>query len=145
MQPKWKCIGHVGDVDPVEHGGGIVYTDETGVYPPEAVFFLEFGDNQVQEARVILEKDPTKEWWYPNVNTIGAFAGWEGNDIHQFFGTHSDKNPFIMATLYYDLVCYYGVENFDPDATVISKSGARRKYSEELDWIRRSVYGKKQQ
>jgi hypothetical protein len=34
-QPKWKCVGNLGDVDPITHGGILVYIDETGVYPPE--------------------------------------------------------------------------------------------------------------
>ena len=34
-QPKWKCVGNLGDKNPVDHGGLLVFVDETGVYPPE--------------------------------------------------------------------------------------------------------------
>lgn len=34
-QPKWKLAGTVGDVNPVDYGGGFIFVDETGVYPPE--------------------------------------------------------------------------------------------------------------
>lgn len=47
-QPKWKYAGHVGDVDPIAYGGGFVYVDETGVYPPELVYFEPATDEQWQ-------------------------------------------------------------------------------------------------
>lgn len=45
-QPKWKCVGHIGDVDPIAFGGGFVYIDETGVYPPELAYFDPASDEQ---------------------------------------------------------------------------------------------------
>jgi hypothetical protein len=35
--PKWKIAGTFGDVSPIEHGGGFVLADQTGVYSPEAL------------------------------------------------------------------------------------------------------------
>lgn len=35
-QPQWKLLTNLGDVNPVDHGGYLIFTDETGVYPPEA-------------------------------------------------------------------------------------------------------------
>jgi hypothetical protein len=34
-QPKWKLVGMVGDINPIDHDGGLVYQDQTGVYCPE--------------------------------------------------------------------------------------------------------------
>jgi hypothetical protein len=36
-QPVWKLLDVLGDVNPIDHGGMLVYQDETGVYAPEAV------------------------------------------------------------------------------------------------------------
>jgi hypothetical protein len=36
-QPTWKLLGSLGDVNPVDNDGMLVYEDTTGVYPPEAV------------------------------------------------------------------------------------------------------------
>ncbi len=38
-QPEWECVGHIGDVDPIAHGGGFVYRDTTGVYAPCLAYF----------------------------------------------------------------------------------------------------------
>ena len=48
-QPSWKCIGHIGDVDPIAYGGGFVYIDETGIYPPELTYFEPAEDSDWQE------------------------------------------------------------------------------------------------
>ena len=39
-QPKWKFLTNIGDASPLDHGGFFIYTDETGVYPPEAEVVL---------------------------------------------------------------------------------------------------------
>lgn len=46
QQPEWEYAGHIGDVDPIAHGGGFIYTDKTGVYPPELVWFDPESDEQ---------------------------------------------------------------------------------------------------
>lgn len=50
-QPIWKYAGHVGDVDPLSYGGGFVYVDETGVYPPELTYFEPATDDEWQTYR----------------------------------------------------------------------------------------------
>ena len=44
QQPRWKNVGHIGDVDPIAHGGGFVYEDSTGVYCPEMTYFETLDD-----------------------------------------------------------------------------------------------------
>jgi hypothetical protein len=44
-QPIWKCVGSIGDADPVLFGGGIVLVDETGVCEPE----LELYEPNIEE------------------------------------------------------------------------------------------------
>jgi hypothetical protein len=43
-QPIWKFAGRIGDNDPISYGGGFVYEDETGVYPPELVYIEPASD-----------------------------------------------------------------------------------------------------
>jgi hypothetical protein len=40
-QPIWKFVVNLGDTDPIENGGYFVFTDETGVYPPEVELLEE--------------------------------------------------------------------------------------------------------
>lgn len=48
-QPEWKYVGHIGDVDPIAHGGGFVYIDTTGVYAPQLVYFEPGSDEDWHE------------------------------------------------------------------------------------------------
>ena len=50
-QPEWKYAGHIGDVDPIAYGGVFVYTDASGVYPPELTYFDPAPDEQWQETK----------------------------------------------------------------------------------------------
>ena len=50
-QPSWKCVGHIGDIDPIAYGGGFVYQDETGVYPPELTYFEPLSDEEWKNSR----------------------------------------------------------------------------------------------
>lgn len=34
-QPEWEMIENIGDVNPLDYGGGFVFRDKTGVYPEE--------------------------------------------------------------------------------------------------------------
>lgn len=43
-QPIWKKVGSVGDVNPLDCGGGFVYADETEVYPPEMEYIQSQDD-----------------------------------------------------------------------------------------------------
>lgn len=46
QQPEWKYVGHIGDVDPIAYGGGFIYVDTTGVYPPELTWFEPAPDEE---------------------------------------------------------------------------------------------------
>jgi hypothetical protein len=83
-QPIWECIGHIGDVDPIAYGGGFIYTDQTGVYPPELTWFepgsheewKEKGaETQLKVYRIILERDSTSEWWYSRLAAVSSSTG----------------------------------------------------------------------
>lgn len=36
-QPKWVFVDNIGDASPLQYGGVFIYTDASGVYPPECV------------------------------------------------------------------------------------------------------------
>jgi hypothetical protein len=40
QQPLWKKIGTLGDINPVDYGGGTVFQDTTGVYPAELEYVV---------------------------------------------------------------------------------------------------------
>jgi len=54
-QPQWKCVANLGDVDPMEHGGLLVFIDETGEYPPEVEKIEPDVNGKWQVHRALLE------------------------------------------------------------------------------------------
>jgi hypothetical protein len=81
QQPSWKCIGHVGDCDPIAHGGGFIYIDTTGVYGPEMTWFEPAPDDDwhktegatpLQVYRLMLEP--------PRFKTFKKYIGADGRE-----------------------------------------------------------------
>jgi hypothetical protein len=85
QQPEWEYAGHVGDVDPIAYGGGFVYADKTGVYPPELTWFEpgsdeewkdKEGETPLQVYRLVL--DPPR---FKTLTAEGARHGYRTEDL----------------------------------------------------------------
>jgi hypothetical protein len=143
-QPIWKCIGHIGDLDPISYGGGFVYTDETGVYGPELTYFIPSDDSiwesvydsdsiPVEVYRILLESGP-KEWFYSKLDKIASYVGIELADV---LADANSKDPMILANLFSDLICYFGPHEFDSYPVTMTEGEARKTYATELKQARR--------
>jgi hypothetical protein len=147
-QPKWKIIGGVGDINPLDFDGGFVYIDETGIYDPEIVYFEPASDEQWEKFsnegkedelpvlvyRVIIENDSSKEWWYKDLDEIQSYAGWSKESLKQVI---KERNPLHMAALYMDLIRYYGAEEFDSYPIKMTVKEAEEKYKDEFKFVRK--------
>jgi len=140
-QPVWKCIGRVGDVDPIAYGGGFIYKDETGVYGPEMTHFEPLPDEEwhktegktpVNVYRVLLESG-TREWWYEKLDAIASYTG---QSLEELQADAVSPNPITLAFLYGSLISYFGVEEFDSYPVVITEDEAYTKYVEEMKAVR---------
>lgn len=135
-QPKWKQVGTVGDICFVQHDGGPVFIDETGVYPPELEYVQnmphEDGNEDAYVYRIVL--DPLKlspkgkliparydeswpypvedytEWFDDNVNSVAEFVG---VSREEFIQAITSDDPMTRAHAYEALAQYHGWENFD--------------------------------
>jgi hypothetical protein len=141
-QPKWKIVGHVGDVDPISYGGGFVFIDETGIYPPELAWFEPATDEEWHEKgeeskleyfRVVLEKDSSREWWYSRLNEITSFLG---VSLEELQTAAKSENPLTLAQLYSSLIAFYGAEEFDSYPVTLTEKEANEKFSAELRFCR---------
>lgn len=138
QQPQWKCIGHIGDVDPIAHGGAFVYIDETGVYPAEMTWFQPGpdetwdkigGQTPLEQYRIILERDPTDEWWWDKIPEVAKSCG-QTEDEFRAFAT--DPNPLKRAWVYDSLIAYFGPHEFDSYPTTQTEDQAYEQYAEEM-------------
>lgn len=128
IQPRWRMVANLGDVNPVDYGGYFVYVDQTGVYPPE-LEVLESPNSDDDGTgwtlyRLILEPHtyvdgvlsdnpfhPGFPVWYADklesvAQTIGSTSLSLINDL-------TSDNPLHKARAYIDLISYFGAFEFD--------------------------------
>ncbi len=143
QQPEWRLAGSTGDVDPIAYGGGFIYRDATGVYPPEMTWFepasdeewKERGDNsRVTVYRVILEDKPEAEWWFDRLADVASFAG---QQLEEMRAAAKSENLTERAWVYDSLIHYYGVEEFDSYPVTMTESEAYERFAEEMSAARK--------
>lgn len=137
QQPIWKCIGHIGDVDPIAYGGGFVYADETNVYGPELTYFEPASDEDwhqtegktpLQVYRIMLESGP-REWWYGELEDVAQSTGL---DVSVYLADVQSNDPMRLARLYEDLIRHFGAHEFDSYPVTLTEDEAYSKYAEEM-------------
>lgn len=144
-QPKWKAIGHVGDIDPISYGGGFVYEDSTGVYCPEIAYFepatdetwhkLE-GNSPVSVYRILIERDPTREWWYEKLADVATYCGQPLETMQALAGGTTMERAYV----YESLIHYFGAEEFDYYPTQTIEGKANFRYWRELKNARHNSF-----
>lgn len=161
-QPDWKCIGHIGDCDPIAHGGGFVYVDRTGVYAPEVTWFEPASDEQwhktesetpVQVYRFSLDPPRFKtlkqgayqstfmpnersiSWtWHREwyVDDLESVATSTGRTKFHILRDLFSPDPITLALAYSDMIHYHGIENFDSYPVTYTEREAYNRYAAEL-------------
>lgn len=146
-QPVWKVAGRVGDVNPIDHCGGFIYIDETGVYPPEVEYIdapTEFSGEPWKIYRFILEPctyingvlsdnkhHPNYAVWFSkDLMALAEFIGGSVDElIHDFTeGTIKEKAAAWLA-----VGDYHGYDNLDSYPLVITnRAEVEVRYAEEL-------------
>jgi hypothetical protein len=137
-QPVWKLTGHIGDRDVISYGGGFIYEDTTGVYPPEVAYFEPASNADWRKKdsdaictiyRFCLERDGTKEWWFKSLDKISSFTG---ESLESLEHVARVGRLLEVALLYSDLVSYFGAFEFDSYPLQLKEKDARAKYAAEL-------------
>jgi hypothetical protein len=135
-QPVWKQVGTIGDINFIDHDGGPVYIDETGVYCPELEYVQnmprENGNEDAFVYRVPLEnlklsttghliparydatwphpEESYTEWFDRDLDAAAAFCGGPREELVQAL---ISDNPMARAQAYEFLAQFHGWENFD--------------------------------
>ena len=140
-QPKWKLAANLGDVNPVDYGGLFVFTDETGVYPPEMARLeppADDDDSGVWELlRVTLDRctdsmngdrriisdnkyHPEMQAWFgfrdadrPQDSCITDVARSSDIALDDLIGLLCSDDPLRLAEGYRAILDYHGWDNGD--------------------------------
>ncbi len=142
-QPVWKLVAQLGDVNPIDHGGYFVFTDETGVYAPEAELLIspEEDSGKWQIYRFSLEPctfidgilsdnkfHPDHPAWF--ANSIGQIAGFMGQTTSDMIQWITGNDLVDKAFAWQAIGNYWGLDNLDSCPLVLSRSEAEIRYSE---------------
>ena len=122
-----KYIGHIGDMDPIEHWGGIIY--DAG-YGPHLTYFQSWFNESANRHQVTvydfpIEDDVVKDldWvnWDDVANSIGM-------DVEKLKGYGRSDNIFARASTYEAVAGYYGFHELDSDPQEMTMGRANQKY-----------------
>ena len=128
-QPEWRCIGGIGDVNPIDYGGGFVFVDDSGVYPPELEWIEPpdesgwrggFGPWTIYRCTLyrctfiggILSDNkyhPECAAWFAD-GIIARRFECDGNDLIEDI---TSDDPMRLAFAYWDVACSEGWENLN--------------------------------
>jgi hypothetical protein len=162
-QPKWKFVANLGDVNPLDHGGYLVYRDRTGLHPPEAVRIEPRDHSGVPDrerdrswyvARFVLEPCTYQDgvlsdnpfhtdrpaWFAKDLHAIGRLMGDDGPD-----GVIDDlcsEDPVQRALGYQAVGLYLGFQEFGDAEIVKGRVEMRRRYPAAFPRRRRSKASK---
>lgn len=134
-QPDWEEVGHMGDVNWPEYGGGPVFVDRTGNYEPELVYVqpppddLDFGDPQArwEVYRVVL--DPEVPSW-GDVEEVANSAGDDPSALREAF---TSDDPLRRAWAYESFAAHYGWAHFDEYPRLLTCFEMNEQYDADLD------------
>jgi hypothetical protein len=139
-QPAWHCVANIGDVNPLEYGGGFVLVDKFGVYTPELWIYTPSvsGEEPGAWSNVSLERcqpirdtyqvsdnryHPTAQAWFDAVSVA------ECSDISALEMSEAlcSSNVVERAIAYERLVDFYGIDNFGGEEKSSSLNLDRRR------------------
>jgi hypothetical protein len=148
-QPSWKFVTNLGDATPLEYGGLFIYTDETGVYPPEMERVKPIEDEQLEIHRVSLDRYKMLDghlvpynydvtWphlpraynpWF--AEDLGKVADYVDMKKEHIVDALCSDDPVRLAAAYRAIGDYHGWENLDSYPHTVSQDEARKRYKEE--------------
>ena len=128
-QPKWHKIGVVGDVNPVDYGGGLVFEDKTGVYAPEVEYYDRDSDDDNAKIRVY-RFSADKCTFVNGVLSDNRFhpelPAWFADKLPD--GTTPDQfcsdDTMLRAWAWTEVGLYYGFENLDNYPVCLTRNEA---------------------
>lgn len=129
---KLKPIGVIGDVSPVEHGGGVIYEAPNGTY--EMHYFSPYEDDDGEELVSIYIFDIA-----PNVLSELDWVDWKqiaqyiDMPVDELRGYAESTDPLARASVYESVGQYHSFGELDPYQREESVGATDLKYDKDID------------
>ena len=143
---KKQFIGHLGDVNPVVHDGAVVLVDpelpdqpemevivnysEDGAGTPVRVFRFEicrctFTNGVLSDNKFHPDKPA---WFAKHIESVEHCNSYEAGHLVEAL---CSEDLMVRAQAYYDLLYFFGEDEFDSDPLILSEREAEHRYSHE--------------
>jgi hypothetical protein len=121
-QPTWKLLANLGDQSlshgNVDHGGYLIYVDETGAYPPEGEYVEAPDDDNPYHPEVAA-------WFADDLAQVAESAGLEWMTLRNWL---CDEAVLDRARAYEAIGNYHGFENLDGYPLTLTRAEADERY-----------------
>jgi hypothetical protein len=146
-QPTWKLLANLGDQSlshgNVDHGGYLIYVDETGAYPPEGEYVEAPDDDDSGERYLayrfaldrctmtngVLSDNPSHPevaaWFADDLAQVAESAGLEWMTLRNWL---CDEAILDRARAYDAIGSYHGFENLDDCPLTLTRAEADERY-----------------
>jgi len=135
-QPHWVAVANLGDVDIADHGGFIVYVDETGVYAPEVEYYDPFADEDYTGGVMyrfaldsVYNEHGDSAWWLDSLGRVAQSMG-DGSTRETLLEDALSGDVYKLANVYYSLMQYHGADNFDSNPETLTEDEAQERYAD---------------
>lgn len=132
-----KFFGIIGDVNPIEHSGGVVFQDLTNAEgeeaAPEVLYFDSWtnaeGEDRVTLYRFCVDFNLLDESWVD----VEAICNYCDLDEAAFRKASNSENPLARACVYEAVASYNGYSLFDDTPQEMTLEEAEEKYGDFVD------------
>lgn len=117
---KSQLIKRIGDVDPIEYGGGVVYKDEYGIQ-----LEYTYGSEGIPDLNLPVYRVQVDEYIYDDIG-YRLTSLCEMADCKELLSKPTDLDSLVLATLEYGSC--YGWENLDSSPYHFTPSELKRRW-----------------
>jgi len=130
MSETTKFHGIIGDVNPIEHDGGVVFEREHGV---EVVYFQGWTNEEgprVTVSRFSVEENALEDLSWADWDAVASYIGLEAQALKEYA---TAPNPIARAQVYESVAQYCGFVNLDQEPRELTLEEAEEEYGKFVD------------
>jgi hypothetical protein len=125
-----KFHGVIGDMNPIEHDGGVVYTGEYGTY---VRYFQGWSDGEGPRVSVYdfcVEDDVGEDLTWVDWKSVAECVGLKEEELRAYFAA---PNPLARAQVYESVAAHYGFGELDSMPRKMTPEEAEKEFGEFVD------------